>query len=49
MKSSLDPASVDPYPPPAEAIAVIVTADQREFRRPRSFSPGQNYLIRVGI
>jgi hypothetical protein len=49
MKSSLDAASVNHFPPSAEALAVVVTASQLELRRTQRPSLGKEYLIRVGI
>jgi hypothetical protein len=49
MKSSLDAASVNHFPPAAEALAVVVTASQLELRRTHRPSLGKEYLIRVGI
>jgi len=49
MKSSLDAASVNHFSPAAEALAVVMTASQRELRRTQRPSPGNKYLIRVVI
>jgi hypothetical protein len=49
MKSSLDAASVNHFPPSAEALAVVVTASQLELRRTQRPSLGKKYVIRVGI
>jgi hypothetical protein len=49
MRSSLDAASVNHFPPTAKALAVVVTASHLELRRARRPSLGKKYLIRVAI